>query len=144
VYEFLLSYVNQFLPPVGGLPLVHSLSLLFLAIFACNYARATGSRLALAACLLMLFHDPTNTIRPELSYSVAGKNDVLVAALVLQAWAVFLGRRNSQGPAWAVPMVLLTFIVSPRTLPDYKAYFYPDYRSAYTYFTDMPGQTIYS
>jgi hypothetical protein len=97
VYEFLLSYVDQLLPPVGGIPLVHSLSLLFLAIFVCNYARATGSRLALAAGIVMLFFDPTNTIRPELSYIAAGKNDVFVAALVLQTWAIFLGRRNSRG-----------------------------------------------
>jgi hypothetical protein len=96
VYEFLVSYVDRFLPPVGGLTVLHSWSLVFLVIFACNYARATRSRTALGACLLLLFYDPTNTVTSELSYLLAGKNDVLVAALVLQTWAVFLDRRNSR------------------------------------------------
>ena len=99
VYEFLVSYVDHFLTPVGGVAVLHSLSLVFLAVFSCNYARATRSRMALGACLLLLFYDPTDTVRPALSYLLAGKNDVLVAALVLQVWAVVLVRRDSRARA---------------------------------------------
>jgi hypothetical protein len=65
----------------------------------------------------------------------------------LAGWMVsspLLTKPSLPAPVWAVPVVLLMVIVSPRALPDYAAYFYPDYRSAYAYFTDMPGQTIYS
>jgi hypothetical protein len=96
VYEFLVSYVDHFLPPVGGLAVLHSLSLVFLVVFSCNYARATRSRTALGACLFLLFYDPTDTVRSALSYLLAGKNDVLVAALILQTWAVVLDRRSSR------------------------------------------------
>jgi len=80
VYEFLVSQVDRFLPPVGGLAVLHSLGSVFLVVFSGNYARATRSRAALGACLLLLFYDPTNTVTSELSYALAGKNDVLVAA----------------------------------------------------------------
>jgi hypothetical protein len=59
---------------------LHSLGSVFLVVFSGNYARVTRSRAALGACLLLLFYDPTNTVTSELSYALAGKNDVLVAA----------------------------------------------------------------
>jgi hypothetical protein len=46
--------------------------------------------------------------------------------------------------ACAVPAVLAVLALAPRTLPDYTAYFPREYRGAYSYFADMPGQTIYS
>ncbi len=96
VYEFLVSYVDQLLPPLGGIALLHTLSLFFLGVSVCRYAGTTRSLLGLAAGILLLFHDPTRMITPELTYVGAGKNDVLVAALVLQVWAIFLDRRSSR------------------------------------------------
>ena len=107
VYEFLVSYVDRVLPPVGGVAVLHTLSLVFLVVFSCNYAWATRSWTAVGACLLLLFYDPTNTVTSALSYLLAGKNDVLVAALVLQTWAVFLDRRNSR----AQPIRVFDFVV---------------------------------
>ena len=45
---------------------------------------------------------------------------------------------------WAVPTVLAVLALAPRTLADYTAYFHTEYREAYVYFADMPGQVIYS
>jgi len=45
---------------------------------------------------------------------------------------------------WAVPTVLAVLALAPRTLDDYTAYFHTEYREAYLYFADMPGQAIYS
>jgi hypothetical protein len=108
VYEFLVSYTNQLLPPAGGLSFLHSLSIFFLAVFALNYAYTTRSWLAAGACILLLFADPMGIVAPALSYSLVGKNDVLLAALILQTWAVVLDRRYTR----ARPIGALAFVVA--------------------------------
>ena len=109
VYEFLVSYMNELFPPLQGLSFLHSLSLFFLVVFALDYANATRSRLSVVVCvLLLLLRDPTHMIAPELRYTAAGKSDVLLAAVILEVWALLLKRRSSGSQA----LRILQFIVT--------------------------------
>jgi hypothetical protein len=86
---------------------------------------------------------------------LAGIDAVAVAAGLLWRLARPFARSTVPAPSlrvrpalpamvWAVPTVLAVLALAPRTLADYTAYFHTEYREAYLYFADMPGQAIYS
>jgi hypothetical protein len=89
VYEFIVSYINELFPPVAGLAIGHSLSLVFLMVAVVSCAAAFRSIAGLVVGLALLFFDPTDA----LAYTKAGKNDVILAAVILLVWARAIERR---------------------------------------------------
>lgn len=113
VYEFVVSYTNELFPLVRGVVICHSLSLFFLAVAALSCAIATRSMAAVAAALVLLFHDPTGWIAPALDYGAAGKSDILVAAAILLVWAAVLERRHDrEQPIRAVEFVAINALAA--------------------------------
>ena len=109
VYEFIVSYINELAPPVAGLTIGHTLSLVLLAGAVVYYA--TRSIISLVIGLALLFFDPMAV----LDYGNAGKNDVLLAAVVLLVWARIIDDRPISNVDLVVTSALAASAVGIKT-----------------------------
>jgi hypothetical protein len=109
VYEFIVSYINQLAPPVAGLTIGHTFSLVLLAGAVVYYA--TRSIIGLAIGLALLFFDPMAV----LDYAAAGKNDVVLAAVVLLVWARIIDERPISNADLVVTSALAASAVGIKT-----------------------------